>query len=302
MGLGVGFDLPWGRPVGFQYETNQVGENTQKFLQRYQHFFHYLMYSFQPKGMCQLEVETYLPAYQNLISLMPRDTPVVFHQTTLNLGSLTPYDRTNVFSFTNSVASVLNVVWVVEDIGIWSMNGLPMPYPLPTPMTNSTVPLISGAICTAAESLQSPLSVEFPGFTDGASIILGDLDAYDWFRLVTADTGAQVTLDVAHLLSWRWLRGFRQNDLYADLDHLPLELVRDLHLSGSAIAKGRFLDLHHGVLLDEQLRMTERLMELCPNLSGITYEDPKYVRDGEIFPPAEKNFLRLVELVDEWMN
>ena len=57
---------------------------------------------------------------------------------------------------------------------------------------------------------------------------------------------------------------------------MPLDRCFEIHLSGCAIDGERFLDLHHGVLLDAQLTMLERLLERCPNVRAITYEDPAF--------------------------
>ena len=54
---------------------------------------------------------------------------------------------------------------------------------------------------------------------------------------------------------------------------LPLSRCLELHLSGCEIRDGALLDLHHGILLDEQIELLDRLIDLCPNLVGVTYED-----------------------------
>jgi hypothetical protein len=84
------------------------------------------------------------------------------------------------------------------------------------------------------------------------------------------------------------------------IDALPLERCRELHLSGCQIVNGKFRDLHHGVLLDEQLELTEYLLARCPNLLGVSYEDPMYREDGQLVERSRRNYGRLSALVDAW--
>lgn len=300
LGLGVGMDLPWGQAVGFNPNTGAPTAKVAEFLRRHAHEYGYLMFSFQPAGPVLPDPVLYGDAYARLADLLPPGTPLVFHQTTLNLGAAHPYDRTNVYSFTNSLHQRFGFSWVLEDIGIWSQRGIPMPYPLPPFLTEEALVATIENVREARDGLDPPLSIEFPGFTDGYMLIVGELDAYDYFRRLADEADVFVTMDVGHLLSYQWLRGARGKDLYAGLDRLPLDRCRELHLSGCAIHRGRFLDLHHGVLLDEQIELCELLLERCPNLVGITYEDPAFTEDGELVPKAVPNVNRLRELVSEW--
>jgi uncharacterized protein (UPF0276 family) len=117
--------------------------------------------------------------------------------------------------------------------------------------------------------------------------------AYDFFRIVVEETGSPATLDVGHLLSYQWLRGRRGEALFGELDLLPLDHCFEIHLSGCAIADGRFLDMHHGVLLDEQLDLLGRLAPRCPHLRAVTYEDPRFDDDGALLPETAPSFERL---------
>jgi uncharacterized protein (UPF0276 family) len=141
--------------------------------------------------------------------------------------------------------------------------------------------------------LPVPLLVEFPGFSEGNSLVLGTMHAYDFFRRVVEETGSPATLDVGHLLSYQWLRGRRREAMYDELDRLPLDHCFEIHLSGCSIVGGRFHDAHHGVLLDEQLELLGRLGPRCSNLRAVTYEDPKFDGDGALIPEAVAGFEHL---------
>lgn len=301
LGLGVGVDLPWGsKSIGFDSTTGGPTSRLAAYLghERYA----YLMFSFQPRGHSSLDVQTYLPAYERLRACTRPGTPLVFHQTTLNFGAAHDYDRSAIYAFTNALHRHLDFRWVVEDVGIWSQHGIPMPYPLPPFFTEQSLERTVQSLCEAKAALAPRLQLEFPGFTDGYTIVVGQMDAYDWFREAADRADVAVTLDVGHLLSYRWLQGHTGDALYGGLDRLPLDRCREIHLSGCAVRRGRFLDLHHGILLDEQLVLLDRLLGRCPNLEGVTYEDPAIDSKGNLPPKAVPNVTRLRERVDRWVT
>jgi uncharacterized protein len=301
LGLGVGFDLPWsGGAIGFDRATGGPSDRVAAFLERER--YAYLMFSFQPRGHALLAAEDYLPAYEHLRACAPPGTPLVLHQTTLNLGATHAYDRGAVYAFTNALHRRLGLRWVVEDVGIWSQRGIPMPYPLPPFLTAASLAHTAESLRAARAALEPRLQLEFPGFTDGYALVVGSMDAYDWFTEVVERADVAVTLDVGHLLSYRWLLGHTGEALYAGLDRLPLARCREIHLSGCAVRRGRFLDLHHGILLDEQLELLDRLLERCPNLEGVTYEDPALDGRGHLPPRAVPNVERLRARVQRWTS
>ncbi|WP_176225019.1 DUF692 family multinuclear iron-containing protein [Rhodococcus sp. 1168] len=299
-GLGVGMDLPWGAPVGFDPDTPGPNARVRAFLDRHAADYAYLSFAFQPRGTVPLTVAHYREPYRALIDSLPAQMPVALHQTLLNLGSVQDYDRSMIYEFTNELNREFDWAWIVEDLGMWSLGGIPMPYPLPPYLVEDNVANVAGNIAEAVSHLHMPLRVEFPGFTDGVTVVVGDIDAYDFFRRVTDISDSEVTLDVGHLISWRWWSGRRGRELYGDLNRLPLDRCRELHLAGSAISRGRFLDLHHGVLMEEQLVLAEELLSRCPNLEAITYEDPNYGRTGELVPKSIERLERLRGMVSQW--
>lgn len=301
MGLGVGMDLPWGAPVGFDPSTNRISGRVSRYLRREVETFAYLFFAFQPRGSFALDPANYVEAYRSLRALLPDELPWALHHTILNLGSVeADYDRAPIIEFTNALIAEFDFAWIVEDIGIWSMAGVPMPYPQPPYFTADALDVVVRNVTETRRGLDVPLHIEFPGVTDKVTIVVGDLDAYDYFRRLADRADAWVTIDVGHLLGWRWLTGHRGSGLYGALDRLPLERCRELHLSGCGISRGRFLDLHHGVLMDEQLDLTELLLERCPNLVGVTYEDPRYHDSGLLVEKARPNVDRLRNLVAAW--
>jgi uncharacterized protein (UPF0276 family) len=300
LGFGVAFDLPWRNGgIGFNPTTGLLSQPLAAFLRRGQ--YAYLMFSYQPRGCTALDADAYLRAYEQLLDLVPAGTPLALHHTALNFGAPRAYDRAAVFAFTNQLHRRFDFGWVNEDIGIWSHNGLPMPYPLPPLLVAESIgPTVDGLI-EAKAALAPRLHIEFPGFSGDLSIVVGRMDAYDWFREVAERADVAVTLDIGHLLSYRWLLGRRGEALYAGLDRLPLQRCREIHLSGCEVQADRFLDLHHGVLMDEQIELLDRLIDLCPDLQAVTYEDPALDGSGRFPPQAARNVERLRQRVDQWM-
>ena len=118
-------------------------------------------------------------------------------------------------------------------------------------------------------------------------------------RCVLDESGALATLDVGHLLGYQWLRGRRGAALYDELERLPLDATFEIHLSRCAIENDRFIDFHHGVLLDEQLELLSRLLDMCGHVRAVTYEDPRFDDAGRLLPQAIPNVERLAALIEE---
>jgi uncharacterized protein (UPF0276 family) len=303
-GLGIGLDLPWGGGVGFASDPrrgDRVSPRVRAFLASHANRLSHVFFSWQPRDRARLRFADYAPAWDDLMGALPAHLPRALHQTTLNLASLGGYRRAEIFDFTNALCERYGVAWINEDVGFWSMAGKPLPYPLPPLLDAGGLSACVRNVRECQRALVAPLLLEFPGFAAGVSLVLGDLDAYDFFRALAEETGAGVTLDVGHLLSWRWWRGHRGQQLLDDLDRLPLAACFEVHLSGCAIAGDRFVDAHHGVLLDAQLELLTRLLPLCQRLRAITFEDPRIDAGGALHPSNRAGFARLAATVARWL-
>jgi uncharacterized protein (UPF0276 family) len=232
--------------------------------------------------------------------VFPRTATRALHTTALDLGAARPLERGPLLALVNELVARHDFRWVNEDLGLWSLGHKPLPYPLPPYLTDAGLATAIANVreCTAA--LDVPLLVEFPGFAQGVSLPIGPWDPYDFFRVLADDTGVPVTLDVGHLLSARWLAGHRGADLYEELDRLPLDRCFEIHLSGCEIRGDRLYDAHHGVLLDEQLVLLERMLPRCPNVRAITYEDPAIEPSGELAARCRPSFDRLRAIASAW--
>lgn len=288
VGLGVGLDMPWNAERGFV--DGGVAPAVLAYLNAHAERFAHLFVSWQPHDRGTLRAERYYPSYDALFAGLGDRYPVrALHQTALNLGAIEPYDRGALVDLTNALVERYQLAWVNEDVGLWSINGKPLPYPLPPYLTAGGLAASIANVRDVQERLAVPLLLEFPGFSDGLAFFIGRMHAYDFFRRLAEETDAPVTLDTGHLLSYQWLVGRRGRALFDELERLPLAHCFEIHLSGCAIREGRFHDLHHGVLLDEQLELLSMLVPLCPSLRAVTYEDP-------VFGAPETSLARLTEV------
>jgi uncharacterized protein (UPF0276 family) len=296
-------DLPWAGSIAF--EAGELGDDVtprmKRFFGKYGPAFSHLFFSFQPKNRNLLSPTQYEQAYSALLSAAGGIEVRGFHHTLLNTGAIEPYDKGRIIEFTNALIERYGFAWIVEDLGIWTIGGKILPYPIPAIHTSGGLRMAIRNVGEYQAQLLAPLSVEFPGFSEGATFVIGQMDAFEFFARVVRETGSPATLDIGHILSYQWLQGRTGLRKFEALDRLPLENCFEFHLSGCQITRhGKFRDLHHGILLDEQLDLLEYLLPVCPNLSLVTYEDPKYQEDGELVPKSRHNYQRLTEIVGRW--
>ncbi len=302
-GLGVGLDLPWNGTSGFGYDPergDQLVAPLRAFLRSSAPGWSHAFFSWQPRDRATPCVADYAQAWDDLASALPPALPRALHHTALNLGTVAPYRRRELLEFTAALCERYHLRWVNEDVGLWSLAGRPVPYPLPPFLTDDGLRATIANVRECQAGLPVPLVLEFPGFSRGVSLVIGNWHAYDFFRALADETEAPVTLDVAHLLSWQWWRGLRGEALFNELERLPLRHCFEIHLSGCEIVEDRFVDAHHGRVLDEQLTLLDRLLPLCPNLRAVTFEDPRFDEHGVLLSSNRPSWSALVERIQQW--
>ena len=279
-----------------------LAERTLAFLKRYTQDYEAFFISWQPRDRNIPTIEGYADVWDDLYAHAPANKIRALHHTRLNLGSMAPPVLDHLADFTNALTERYRLAWVNEDLGIWHLYGKILPYPLPPILNREGLNACIRNLRVWGAALHAPLRVEFPGFSDGASFSIGNWHAYDYFREVVQASNAQCTLDVGHLLGWQWQQGRRGEALFEELERLPLKACREVHLSGCSIVNGRFVDAHHGVLLEEQFSLLEHLLPLCPNLEVITYEDPRFDAEGVLLPPTVASYMRLRAIAARWCD
>jgi uncharacterized protein (UPF0276 family) len=294
----VGLDTPWSSPRGFQAT---VGSALQSYLQDETEGFETFFFSFQRRRYGALRAEDYVPAFRELSRLAGRFAKRVnLHHTMLNLGSMLPYDRRDILRVTNEVSEEVPFGWINEDVGIWFLEGKSIPYPLPPILTRDSLVKCIETVKQVKSELHCPLSIEFPGVTDGASFFIGDMDLYEYFAELADQTQSLVTLDTGHLLGWEWNQGRMGDELLKHLENFPFHQVIEIHMAGSESKNGKFIDRHHGILLNEQFEILDFLLPRCKNLQVLTFEDPKFDLQGKLIEAARPSLRKLKETVKQW--
>lgn len=298
--LGLGLDTPWGSPRGFQ---TSVAPALQKFLEKNQEGFEAFFFSFQKNHYGPLRAEDFLTGFTELHRQASGFSKVInLHHTMLNLGSLLPYKRDPILKVTNQICEKLPFGWINEDVGIWFLEGKSVPYPLPPVLSKESLQHCTQTIRYVMSELHTPLSIEFPGITDGASFHVGPLDLFDFFAELADQTQSLVTLDTGHLLGWEWKQGRTGEDMYRHLENFPYHQVVEIHMAGSEQKNGAFIDRHHGLLLPEQFEILNFLIPRCTNLKIVTYEDPKFDLQGNLIAQALPSLQKLKETAKQWTS
>ena len=218
LGLGVGLDMPWGDPFGFNIKEKRPTHKVLNFINRYSSDFNYGFISCHPKDRGKLDAKDHMEAFHNFFDRANHFKVRALHHTFLNLGAVEPYDKLSICEFTNQLIKEFDIKWLNEDLGIWSIRGKTLPYPLPPYLTNEGLKASIKNIKDYQSGLDVPLLIEFPGFTEGTNFFIGRIHAFDFFNELVEKTNSPVTLDTGHLISYQWLLGQRGEGLYSDLD------------------------------------------------------------------------------------
>jgi uncharacterized protein len=283
VGFGVGLDMPWGMAPGFirTAEGDTIDPSLRAFFHRYQDDFQHVFFAFQPKDRSFLDIEYYKNAYSAFFAACERIPNRSLHHTMLNVAGGTQYDRDELIEFTNAIIDLFSIKWINEDIGIWSLFGKALPYPLPPILSSTSLDSAVAVVDMLKTKLNAPFILEFPGFTDGSAVIFGDMHAFDYFRELAEQTDSLVNLDTGHIISYQFLTG-RPDKLMVDIERLPLDRCFEIHLAGSELVQGRFRDMHHGELLPQQFDLLSEFLKRCKTLRAVTYEDPKFDANGAL--------------------
>src|SRR5207237_7927697 len=114
-----------------------AADGVARFLEGHAGDFAHLFVSWQPRDRGPLAAEGSFAAYDDLFARIGASYPVRgLHHTALNLGAVEAYDRRAVLALTAALIDRYAFAWVNEDLGLWSIHGKPLPYPLAPYPTN----------------------------------------------------------------------------------------------------------------------------------------------------------------------
>lgn len=213
-----------------------------------------------PKGFCYKPVDAYASA--NVTTLL--------HSTNVNPVYPEPITEPALQELKRLVDQT-NTPWVTEDLGIWLMNERHVyPFFMPFPMTADALTVTISNIKTLQEYLGVPFNAEFPPIR----LIAGDMHAFEFFRILSEQTGCGMCFDVGHILSYQIERKVSPT---ADFHLLPWDYVTEVHLAGGNIdlhEDGYHYDDVHGDydIISICNDMLDTVINLAPNLKAITIE------------------------------
>lgn len=160
--------------------------------------------------------------------------------------------------------------WISEHVGFVGAGRFSFSAPLPVPATEEAVSLGRQRLVALREAVRCPVGVE------NLATCLGSDDARDQGRLLhrlLEPVDGFLVLDVHNLWCQSLNTGVALDDLLAAL---PLDRVRELHVSGGrwSRSRGRSVrrDTHDDLVPDELLAMLPGIVDRCPSAEVVTYE------------------------------
>lgn len=200
----------------------------------------------------------------------PSHVKRILHSTNVNPvypDPVAPGDYARIRKFVELVDSP----WVTEDLGIWLMSERHVyPFFLPLPLNKDSLAVAIRNIDRFHDEVGVPFNAEFPPI----SVVAGDMNAFDFFRILTAETGCGMALDIGHVLSYQIARCASPT---ADFHLIPWDSVTEVHLAGGNIdlrPEGYVYEDNHGdyEIITVCKDMTDSVIQLAPNLKAITIE------------------------------
>lgn len=212
-----------------------------------------------PKGSYHWQIDEY-----------PGHVKRILHSTNVNPVYPDPVSAEE-YARLRKLVELVDSPWVTEDLGIWLMSERHVyPFFLPLPLTMDSLAVTIRNTTRFHDEVGVPFNAEFPP----VSVIAGDMNAFDFFRILVEKTGCGMALDIGHVLSYQIARGASPT---ADFHLIPWDFVTEIHLAGGNIdlkSEGYLYEDHHGdyEIISVCKDITDSVIQLAPNLKAITIE------------------------------
>jgi len=220
--------------------------------------------------------------------------PIVHHLSNISPASPNGPDL-ELLARQDIISRKLDAVWCCEDIGIWNIGPLSIPYFVP--------PLFDSEVATyTAENIRkvcSHSSVPFLAENPSCSFIMGSVSLETFFSQIVKTSRCKLVLDVSHVFSYALASKRSAKEV---LLGLPLEEVWEIHVAGGHTNPeypNRYIDSHSEPIMPEVIALLEEAVKNSPNLKAVTYEIGNKLAESIIREDVDKIERRLKAL--SWM-
>jgi uncharacterized protein (UPF0276 family) len=206
---------------------------------------------------------------QDLIELdiVARRFPCTLRGTSLSLGSPERPDRT-LLKAVKKLARRIGATRYSELLGLTRAGGVELGQAAPVPRTRASAERIAAHTCEVQDALELPLLLE----NVAAPVSMpGEMREAEFMALVVETSGCDLLLDLHALHADGENHGFAAEDL---VGWLPLERVREVHLSGATPAgrRRRVRDSHDASAPAAVMGLLARVARRAHLLEAVTLE------------------------------
>lgn len=243
-----------------------------------------------PETICRQRLSKARPAIEiNLAQLAQaqhvcQGLPLVIHGVELSIASAHGWNEAYL-KMLDSLQSVWPFVWHSEHLSFQTIPGekntiLEIGVPLPVPMTQEAVTLISARVQALHQRYSVPFLLENPAHYFGNFPADPEIGGESGFmHAITEKSGSYLLLDLHNLYCNAVNHGF---DPFLAIAQMPLRQVVEIHLAGGSWRDGFYMDAHDGRVPEDVWNLLEYTLPLVPNVAGVVFEilDEPAVRLG----------------------
>lgn len=194
--------------------------------------------------------------------------PATLHSLDLNLSDQVELEK---LASLRKLCDVLDIQWVVEDLGIWEWNGTYIGSHQLNPMqTPAIIEQTVDNLRKSSKALNRILLTE----NAPAYFIKGDLNIWDYLLEIAERADCGIALDIGHMIGL-FINSGRQPE-WPDPDWRGWRRIIEIHLSGFRLyqlrGQLRWIDAHDLPFPDLLLQSAELVIRRSPELRSILLE------------------------------
>lgn len=202
-----------------------------------------------------------------VLERLRHDMPIVFHGTSLSIGSTDPLSEL----YLDRVARLVERIepaWVSDHLcwgtfgGHYAHDLLPMPY------TREALDHVADRVSTVQDRLARPILLENP--STYVAFAHDEMTEWEFSSELTRRTGCRILLDLNNVVVSAFNHGFSVDDY---LDGVPGEYVWQFHLANHTDRGHWRLDSHFGAVPDLVWELYERMLRRLGPVSSLVEWD-----------------------------